>query len=219
MILLAFAMFLFVGTHFLMSHPLRAAMVARLGETGFLAVYSLVSLALLVWAAILYGGAPEHPLWFQYFWVIMGGHVVMMFACILFAGSLMTRNPALAGAGGLLQSMDGPRGIMRVTRHPMMWGFALWAAAHIAMTGQLSTLIFAGGIAFLALVGAKAQDAKKRDLMGNDWMEWQRATRFAPSLAWPGIAPILAGLVLYAVLVWLHPIALGQTTLFWEFIL
>lgn len=31
----------FVGTHFLMSHPLRAPLVSRLGEKGFLGLYSL----------------------------------------------------------------------------------------------------------------------------------------------------------------------------------
>jgi uncharacterized membrane protein len=40
---------LFVWTHFMMSHPLRAKMVARLGEKGFSAVYSLVSFATLGW--------------------------------------------------------------------------------------------------------------------------------------------------------------------------
>ena len=38
----------FVGTHFLMSHPLRAPMVKALGEKGFAGVYSLVSLAAIV---------------------------------------------------------------------------------------------------------------------------------------------------------------------------
>ena len=33
----------FVGTHFLMSHPLRAGMVARLGEAGFAITYTIVS--------------------------------------------------------------------------------------------------------------------------------------------------------------------------------
>ena len=37
----------FVGTHFAMSHPLRAGMVRALGEKGFQGVYTLVSLATL----------------------------------------------------------------------------------------------------------------------------------------------------------------------------
>ncbi len=45
---LALATFAFVGTHLLMSHPLRAGLVARLGERGFAGVYSLVAFATLV---------------------------------------------------------------------------------------------------------------------------------------------------------------------------
>jgi hypothetical protein len=31
----------FVGTHFLLSHPLRGGIVGRIGERGFLLAYSL----------------------------------------------------------------------------------------------------------------------------------------------------------------------------------
>ena len=39
----------FVGTHFLMSHPLRAPLIARLGEKGFAGIYSLVALITFGW--------------------------------------------------------------------------------------------------------------------------------------------------------------------------
>ena len=38
----------FVGTHFLMSHPLRAPLVRAVGEKGFLGLYSLVAFATLI---------------------------------------------------------------------------------------------------------------------------------------------------------------------------
>ena len=47
--ILALASAAFVGTHFLMSHPLRASMVGALGEKGFAGVYTLVSLATFGW--------------------------------------------------------------------------------------------------------------------------------------------------------------------------
>lgn len=46
---LAFATLGFVGTHLLMSHPLRAGLVARLGERGFAGAYSIVAFATLGW--------------------------------------------------------------------------------------------------------------------------------------------------------------------------
>ena len=49
----------FVGTHFALSHPLRAPLVARLGEKGFLPVYSLVAFATLGWMILAFRGAPR----------------------------------------------------------------------------------------------------------------------------------------------------------------
>ncbi|MBV7257251.1 NnrU family protein [Pacificimonas sp. WHA3] len=216
---LVIAMALFVGSHFLMSHPLRAPMVGALGEKGFLGVYSLVSLALLIWAALAYGGAPDQQLWFVYFWVVIAGHVLMLLASILYVGSVLKPNPALVGAQGSLAKISEPQGAMRITRHPMMWSFALWAIAHIAMNGTFSTLVFAGGIGFLALAGARAQDAKKARLIGAAWTAYAAKTSFWPRLRWPGLTPVIAGTVLYAVLVAAHPYVFGVTTRLWEFIL
>ena len=39
----------FVGTHFAMSHPLRAGMVRALGEKGFQGVYTLANLDTFDW--------------------------------------------------------------------------------------------------------------------------------------------------------------------------
>ncbi|GAA5056222.1 hypothetical protein GCM10023208_20800 [Erythrobacter westpacificensis] len=39
----------FVGTHFALSHPLRAPLVRMLGDNGFMALYSVVALACLYW--------------------------------------------------------------------------------------------------------------------------------------------------------------------------
>ena len=52
----------FVGTHFAMSHPLRAPMVKALGAGGFTAAYSLVSLATLGWVAFAFKAAPPADL-------------------------------------------------------------------------------------------------------------------------------------------------------------
>ena len=51
--------------------------------------------------------------------------LAMLPAFVLFACSLIG-NPTAVGGAGLLAR--GPRGIQRVTRHPMLWSFAIWAA-------------------------------------------------------------------------------------------
>ncbi|MEO0500640.1 MAG: NnrU family protein [Pseudomonadota bacterium] len=217
---LSIAMLLFVGTHFLMSHPLRAPIVSRLGERGFQGVYSLVALATLIWAVRAWNDAPAGQLWFQYFEVGVAAHLAMIVALILLTGSVMAPNPALAGAEGALAKVDEPRGVMKVTRHPMMWGIAIWAFVHIVTNADPGTLVFGGGIAILALVGAAAQDMKKRRLIGAAWSDYAVKTSYWPKLwRWVGLGPLIAGIALYALLIWAHPLLFGQTTRLWEFFL
>ena len=55
---------LFVGTHLLLSHPLRAGLASRLGERGFQIVYSIVAIATFILVVQAWRGMPpEPPLW------------------------------------------------------------------------------------------------------------------------------------------------------------
>lgn len=195
----------FVGTHLLMSHPLRAPLVAQLGERGFMLAYSLVSFATLGWMVwVLKRVGPEPFLWTAPAWLWAAGAVVMLLASILLVGSLIG-NPALPG---MPASAPVPRGVFAITRHPMMWGFALWALVHAAVWPQPSVLVLTGGIALLALVGAAGQDAKKKRLQPEFWPEWMRRTSFVPfarGAAWPGWGVTMAGVALWLVAMWAHP--------------
>ena len=75
---------------------------------------------------------------------------------ILFVGSFVG-NPALPGA----PRVSAPSGVFAITRHPMMWGFALWAIVHLIVVATPKALLFDGAILFLALVGSVGQDRKK----------------------------------------------------------
>ena len=99
----------FVGTHLLMTHPLRALLVARLGERGFLGLYTVVSfvtLGWLIWAMLRVG--PEPFLWAAPLWAWWVGSAVMLVASILLVGSLIG-NPALPGAPAVKRQ---PRGVL-----------------------------------------------------------------------------------------------------------
>ena len=102
----------------------------------------------------------------------------MLLACILFVGSVTAPNPALMG-------MPAPsgiaRGVQRITRHPMMWAFALWAVVHGGLAGSGRTVLLAGAILILALVGARLQDGKKRGQMGDAWRRTRRRPASSPS--------------------------------------
>ena len=59
-----------------------------------------------------------------------------------------------------------PTGVFAITRHPMMWSFAIWAIVHLAVVAMPKALVFDGAILLLALGGAAAQDRKKAQADG-----------------------------------------------------
>jgi uncharacterized membrane protein len=202
----------FVGTHLAMSHPLRAPLVGRLGEKGFQGVYALVSFATfgwMVWALQQVG--PEPFLWTVPDWAWVLAAVIMLVASVMLVGSLV-RNPALPGMP--IDRSAAPQGVLAVTRHPMMWGFAFWAVAHALVWPQPSVLVLCGGIGFLALVGAAGQDAKKSKLDPDFWPRWRAQTAFVPFTGpaparawWPGWGVLIGGVALWLLATWVHPIA------------
>ena len=105
------------------------------------------------------------------------------------------------------QARRAPRGVFKVTRHPMMWGIGLWAASHIVLWWSIRTLIVALAMGILALVGAKLQDAKKELLMGAAWAQWESNTSYWPrwgQLPGVGAVPLIAGTALWLGASWLH---------------
>src|SRR3546814_4659116 len=64
MSLLIVTCILFVGSHLLLSHPLRAPLAGRMGERAFQIVYSVVAIATLILVVQAWRGMPpEPPLW------------------------------------------------------------------------------------------------------------------------------------------------------------
>ena len=169
----------FVGMHFAMSHPLRAPLVRIVGEKLFPALYSLVSFATLAWVYFAFKAAPAADLGGsgEIGWII--ATVLMLIAMVLFAGSF-AGNPALPAPGAEKLAASEPRGVFKVTRHPMMWSFGLWALSHIVLFWSTRTMITAVAMGFLALVGAHMQDRKKEALMGEAWQTWESRTSYWP---------------------------------------
>ncbi|MCC6926673.1 NnrU family protein [Novosphingobium sp.] len=199
----------FVGTHFALSHPLRAGLVKRLGAGGFSGLYSLVALASFAWMALAFRGLPmaEHNLWDgsgEAAWALAS--LVMLAASVLLAGSFKG-NPAMPRPDAAEQARHRPKGVFRVTRHPMMWSMALWSVAHILVSPTPRVLILGLAIGFLALVGSFLQDRKKSHLMGPAWDTWERHTTFLPrpaALLGAGAGAWLGGIALWLSATWLH---------------
>lgn len=198
----------FVGTHFAMSHPLRAGMIGVLGAGGFMIAYSLVSAATMAWMYFAFVATPAGaPLWGGYsdaVWVVAS--IVTLVAMVLFTGSLVG-NPALPAPGAEKAALGEPGGVFRVTRHPMMWGFALWALAHLIAAPTARTIVVALAIAVLALIGAHLQDRKKEVLMGDAWQQWEAKTSYWPKLQRilaVGLLPWIGGMAVWLGASWLH---------------
>jgi uncharacterized membrane protein len=199
----------FVGTHFLLSHPLRRPLARSMGERAFQGLYSVV--ALILFGAMIYFYrviGREPPLWDagEIGWV--AGTILMWLGSILFVGSFV-RNPALPGARG---PRGSPHGVFTITRHPMMWGFAVWAVVHMMMVATPKALVFDFAILFLALVGSMMQDRKKQALLGEDWHDWSAQTAFFPfarGLRNPGLFAFATGTALFLIATWLHPFPVG----------
>jgi len=175
--LLAVATLAFLATHFVSSTPLRPALVNAMGEWPYRGLYSLVALVTLGWMIWAYANAPRGELWTGAREV---AYVLMPIAFVLIACGYW-RNPTMVGADKLLKSEDPARGAIRITRHPIMWGVMLWAAAHILARADLKGLIFFGGFLVLAALGTVLSDARKRS--NPDWPRFAAATSHIPFLA------------------------------------
>lgn len=221
---LCLAMLAFLGGHFVLSHPrLRPAIVGRLGEQGFAAFYSVVvglALGATIWA---FTRAPFMPLWSlgsAKNWVAL---VAMVSACVLFVCGITQKNPTMVMASTEPAGGDPAPGILKITRHPLMWAFGLWSVGHLAANGHVAALIFFGGIAWLALGGTRRIDAKRAQKDPEGFARLAAASSNLPFAAIIGgrqsigravmeIGPLRigAGLLLYALLVLAHPWIAGR---------
>ena len=217
----------FVGTHFLLSHPLRAPIVAKLGEGPFLGLYSLVALATIVWLALAYRAAPDTaPLWpvGDGLWAV--ATIGMLLAAMLLLGSLVA-NPAAPNPTAPNAIPAEARGVYAITRHPMMWSFALWGLLHILVYPIAANIVVSIAVIVLALAGAALQDRKKERLQPQSWPGWEAKTSFWPFAAIAagrarigklGMHTIGGGLVLWLTATWAHIPAAGWPAGIWRWI-
>jgi uncharacterized membrane protein len=211
--MLLLAAIAFVGTHFLLSHPLRAPLVRVMGESAFLGIYSVIAIVTVIWMVVAYRIAPATvPLWSvgDGLWAV--ATVIMLIASVLLAGSLVG-NPAFPKPGAPNPAPGSARGVYAITRHPMLWSFAIWGFAHILIYPIAKTFIVTAAIIILSLVGAAFQDRKKERLQPEVWPLWKRQTSYVPfaaivagkaRLGGFGVVALLGGIILWLAATWVH---------------
>jgi uncharacterized membrane protein len=225
--LLAAAM-VFLALHLLISGTrLRDILVARVGAGVYIGLFSVASVAGLVWLGFAYAharGAPGDTTFWTVTpvtrWVQIALQVVAFQFIVI---GLTTRNPTTVGGESSLDRPDVVSGMLRVTRHPFLWGVTLWAAGHLLVNGDASLVLF-GSLLFLALSGTASIDAKRKRMLGERW------TAFAAQTSNPPFAAILGGrqtvklgeigwwrpllaFAIYFALLFGHPYAFGASAL------
>jgi uncharacterized membrane protein len=212
MLLLILAALLWLFIHIgLSGTTLRDAATARLGEKRFAIVFSLASVVAIVLLVMAYNDAETGFLWAPADWLRWVLALLMLPAFVLFMAS-HRRNPTAMGNKGLGEE---PRGIQRVTRHPMLWSFAIWAFVHLIANGDTASLVFFGAFLVTALAGMPSIDAKLARRHGDSWARFAATTSIIPfaaiaagrnrlALAEIGWMPPVIGLVLWAALLHFH---------------
>lgn len=218
-LLLAAVVFLFL--HALSSTPVRAMVVGATGEMIYRGLFSALSIAAIVWLAFAYNTAPSGDvLWAVGGWGRYVAAVLVALAAFFVVTGLTLPNPAALGFEGTLESEDPARGILRVTRHPVMWGFVLWGLAHLLNNGDLKSVIFFGTFTLLAGVGTRLIDAKRTRAYGELWIRYMTRTSNLPFQAIIqgrnrfvfgeiGIWRTLAAVLVFAALLWGHEALFG----------
>ena len=88
------------------------------------ALFSIVSLGLLVWLGVAYANAPylETGLCIpELKWLML---LIMPIACLFIVSGLTSRNPFSLGMGSKYFDSAKP-GIVGLTKHPAIWGLAI----------------------------------------------------------------------------------------------
>ncbi len=211
----------FLVSHLSLAHgAVREWIVSHIGEKGFQGLYSL--LALLILGAMI--TAYVYASHYLYLWI--PGHglrhlplLVMPIAFMLIVGGVTTPNPSAVGMADHLDQPSSVKGVLRITRHPMMWGIMLWATVHILANGDLASLLFFGGFLLTAGLGSLHLDRRMAAHQGERWQRFAAVTSYLPFEAmmsgrqiwsWRELRqPALGALGIFVILLLLHPYLFG----------
>lgn len=217
----------FLAIHLLISGTrLRDAITGAIGQGPYMGLFSLASLGTLVWMGFAYAGAKHgaDPVYWSATattkWIQLG---LTFIAFLLVVPGLATPNPTSVRQEGALDKPDAVKGILRITRHPFLWGVAVWAAGHLMVNGDEASLILFGALLVLAIAGTLSIDAKRRRALADKWDGFAKATSGVPFAAIvQGRQSLKLGeigwrlglaVVVWAALVWAHPLMFGVSPL------
>jgi uncharacterized membrane protein len=171
----------FLAIHFGVSGTrFRDRLVSMLGEQAYRGLFSLASLIGLLWIIYAYGHAPHRALWGQLLMLKPVAWVLVFIAFLFIVIGLVTPSPTITGMESQLTRGVPAKGIVRITRHPFLWGVGLWALVHLVINGDAASLMLFGSMLVLALGGTASIDNKRRRNFGEHWDRFAAATSNVP---------------------------------------
>jgi uncharacterized membrane protein len=180
-----------------------------------------------VWLIVAYGQMRADPfdplneaLWLPPDWLRWPAYALILTGLTLAVAGIMTPGPTLAGFEKKGLAQDEPaRGVLRITRHPFLWGLALWAAGHLLVNGERFAVMLFGALGLMVVLGARSIDRKGRARDPVGWARFEDVTSNAPfaaiaqgrnrlalgEMGWR----LLAGLVLAVLIALAHEMLFG----------
>lgn len=183
MSLLILGLVAFFAVHLVSAVPgLRAGLVGKCGETGYKVLFSIASLATLVFLIWAYAQAPLVEIWTPPPWTRLVAMVAMLVALIVLMGAFF------------------PGAIKQQLKHPLLAAIKIWAIVHLLANGDLAGMLLFGG--FLAYGVVNRVAARRRD-------EYMPVS--SRRAGWRNdLIAVVLGLVLYAAFVgFLHERLIG----------
>jgi uncharacterized membrane protein len=166
---------------------LRDVIVGRIGQGPYMGLFSLASAGGLIWLGFAFAGlrrsAENELIWSATpatRWIQLALQLV---AVLLVVAGLTTPNPTSVRQEKALERPDVAHGVLRITRHPFLWGVAVWALGHLLVNGDAAGIVLFGALLALALFGTASIDAKRRRALGRKWDAFAAQTSNVPFLA------------------------------------
>ena len=151
---------------------------------------------------------------------------MMPLAFTLLVAGFVVANPLSITPKGEGFDPQKPGLIVAITRHPVLWGFALWSSSHLVVNGEFPLAFMFLVFLVFSLAGMVLIDRKrKREIGFPGWRDMARRTHaviFCSSAFRSGqfcltrrdITGIVGGLFLYAVFYALHRVFFGIKIIF-----
>ncbi len=216
------------GTWFVVLHlalssaKVRKRLVTKLGARRFSVVYAVCAAIGLIGMLVSYRNAPYVEMWLPPRGFRWAPVIAMPIAILLMIAGFSTKSATTVGTGAVAADEDAARGIFTVTRHPALWGFALWASAHLLANGELRAILVFATILTLAVAGMVHIDRRRAAELGDTWEGYRAKTSLVPfaaiirrkttlDLRGIGIIRVLAAAFVYVAILHMHALVIGAS--------